>query len=162
VNVSAACSGSRKTAAINANGNEASASIGDRTDADSDASQRDFAMSAPASTPRATHSLLDAVSIQMSTGTPTSSTTDKQGVQCSRRFSSAKALASGDLSWPQLRRSTFRTSCAKVIPRKCFLTAFSVLWATQLMMLFMLQLTWHCLNAFRSLTGITGRDSTAS
>ena len=53
MNVSTACPGSRKTAAINTNGNEASASIGDRTDADSDASQRDFAMSAPAATQRA-------------------------------------------------------------------------------------------------------------
>ena len=34
-------------------------------------------------------------------------------------------------------------------------TACSVLSATRLMMLFILQLTWHCFNAFRSLTRIT-------
>jgi hypothetical protein len=46
VNISAPFPGSRKTAAIDANDGEASVSIGDRVDAGSDTSQRDFAMSA--------------------------------------------------------------------------------------------------------------------
>jgi len=53
MNVSTPCPGSRKAAAINANGGEASASAEDRTDPDSDASQRDFAMNALAGTQRA-------------------------------------------------------------------------------------------------------------
>jgi hypothetical protein len=55
VNVSAPCPGSRKTAVLNANGSEGSApaSVGDRTDAGCDASQRDFAMGALAGTQRA-------------------------------------------------------------------------------------------------------------
>ena len=50
-----------------------------------------------------------------------------------------------------------RTSWARVMPARCFLTACSVLSATRLMMLFILQLTWHCFSAFRSLTRITYR-----
>ena len=42
MNGSAPCPGSRKTPAINANGGEASASVGDRADAGGDASRRDF------------------------------------------------------------------------------------------------------------------------